>query len=356
MRAMVLAAGVGSRLEPLTTQVPKPMVPVANRPVMQHIYALCRKHGITDVISNLHYQADKIRDYFGDGSKFGMNLEFIHEKELTGDAGGVRTCRKFFGDETFLVLMGDLLTDADLSKIISEHKRKKALASIAIKAMDDVTQFGVVVTDENGFITGFQEKPKKEEALSNHISTGIYVLEPAVFDHIPATGAYGFGRQLFPSLVQQGLPVLGVRIDEHYWSDVGTISQYRAANFAALEGEVKVQVAGRPHDHGLVEEGATISTDAHIDGKLYLGRNSFIAAGAKIRGCVLIGDECRIESGAELEDTIVWSGTSIGSDAKLTDCVVGADCAIQAGTTQKETASVSTSPRLQGSTKEKEAV
>lgn len=356
MRAMVLAAGVGSRLEPLTNQVPKPMVPIANRPVMQHILTLCKKHGITEVISNLHYQADKIRDYFGDGSQFGMKLEFLEEKELSGDAGGVRACRKFFGDETFIVLMGDLLTDADLTYIISEHKRKKALASIAIKAMDDVTQFGVVVTNENGFITGFQEKPKKEEALSNHISTGIYVLEPEVFEHIPATGTYGFGRQLFPSLVQQGLPVLGVRIDDYYWSDVGTISQYRAANFAVLDGEVKVEVAGRPHDHGLVEEGASIATDAQLDGKIYLGRNSSIAAGVKIRGCVLIGDNCRIESGAELEDTIVWSGTTIGRGAKLTHCVVGADCAVQAGTTQKEIASVSLSPTLHGSTKEKEAV
>jgi mannose-1-phosphate guanylyltransferase len=346
MRAMVLAAGVGSRLEPLTNQVPKPMVPIANRPVMQHILSLLRKHGITEVISNLHYQADKIEEYFGDGSKFGMKMQFLVEKELTGDAGGVRACKQFFGDETFIVLMGDLLTDADLTKIIREHKQKKALASIAIKRMDDVTQFGVVVTNADGFITGFQEKPKKEEALSNHISTGIYILEPEVFNHIPPSGTYGFGRQLFPSLVQQGLPVLGVPIDEYYWSDVGTIGQYRQANYDALEGNVKVEVNGRPHDHGLVEEGASIATDAHIEGKLYLGRNSKIEANVVIKGAVLIGDDCRVESGAELEDTIVWSGTKIGRGSKLTNCVVGSDCAVQAGTTQKEIASVSLTPTL----------
>jgi mannose-1-phosphate guanylyltransferase len=346
MRAMVLAAGVGSRLEPLTNQVPKPMVPIANRPVMQHILNLTRRHGITEVVSNLHYQADKIEEYFGDGSKFGMKLEFRVEEELTGDAGGVRACKDFFGNETFIVLMGDLLTDADLTKVIRAHKEKKALASIAIKRMDDVTQFGVVVTDNNGLITGFQEKPKKEEALSNHISTGIYILEPEVFDHMPASGTYGFGRQLFPSLVQQGLPVLGVTIDEYYWSDVGTIGQYRQANFDALEGNVKLEVAGRPHDQGLVEEGASISTDAEIDGKLYLGRNSKIDPNVRIKGSVLIGDDCHIEAGAELENTIVWSGTNIGRGAKLTNCVVGSDCTVQAGTTQKEIASVSLTPTL----------
>lgn len=346
MRAMVLAAGVGSRLEPLTNQVPKPMVPIANRPVMQHILALTRKHGITEVISNLHYQADKIREYFGDGSKFGIKLEYLFEKELSGDAGGVRACKDFFGKETFIVLMGDLLTDADLTDIVRQHKEKKALASIAIKRMDDVTQFGVVVTNEDGFITGFQEKPKQDEALSNHISTGIYILEPEVFDYMPATGTYGFGRQLFPSLVQQGLPVLGVMIDDYYWSDVGTISQYRLANFDALEGNVKVEVAGRPHDHGLVEEGARIATDALIEGKIYLGRNSRIDAGVKIRGSVLVGDDCHIEAGAELEDTIVWSSTTIGRGARLTNCVVGSDCTVQAGTTQREIASVSLTPTL----------
>jgi mannose-1-phosphate guanylyltransferase len=346
MRAMVLAAGVGSRLEPLTNQVPKPMVPIANRPVMQHILALLRKHGITEVVSNLHYQADKIQEYFGDGSKFGMKLKFLLEEELTGDAGGVRACKDFFGNETFIVMMGDLLTDADLTKIVREHKEKKALASIAIKRMDDVTQFGVVVTDKNGFITGFQEKPKKEEALSNHISTGIYILEPKVFDYIPTTGTYGFGRQLFPSLVQQGLPVLGVAIDDYYWSDVGTIGQYRQANFDALKGNVKVEVAGRPHDHGLVEENASIATDAKLEGMIYLGRNSKVEANVVIKGAVLIGDDCVIESGAELEDTIVWSGTRIGRGSKLTNCVLGSDCAVQAGTTQKEVASVSLTPTL----------
>lgn len=212
MKAMVLAAGVGSRLEPLTTQVPKPIVPVGNIPVMEHLLKLLAKHNFTDICANLHYMPEKLIEYFGDGKKFGVNLTFNTEEKLSGDAGGVRACREFLKDGTFIVIMGDLIADTDLTSVINEHKKKKALASIAIKEMDDVSRFGVVVTDENGFITGFQEKPSNEEALSKFISTGIYVLEPEIFDHIPETGDYGFGRQLFPTLVSKKLPVLGVKI------------------------------------------------------------------------------------------------------------------------------------------------
>lgn len=345
MRAMVLAAGVGSRLEPLTNQVPKPMVPVANRPVMEHILALLRRHGVTEVASNLHYQADKIREYFGDGSDFGMELAFLFEKELSGDAGGVRACRDFLSGGTFLVLMGDLLTDADLTRVVAEHKQKKALATIALKQVDDVRHFGVAVTDENGFITGFQEKPQPHEALSNRASCGIYVLEPEVFEHIPKTGMYGFGRQLFPSLVEQGLPVLGASIDDAYWSDVGTISQYRQSNFDALEGMIKIEIPGKRHDQGFLAEGASLSSQANVGGKIYLGRNSYIAPGVKVKGHVLLGDNCRVEEGAELSDTIVWSNTTIGRSAVLKDCVIGSNCTVEAGTKQHEVASVSLTPQ-----------
>jgi mannose-1-phosphate guanylyltransferase/mannose-1-phosphate guanylyltransferase/phosphomannomutase len=268
MRAMVLAAGVGTRLDPLTTQIPKPLVPVANRPVMQHILELLKQHGITDIASNLHYQPEKIRDYFGDGGKFGIELQYKLETELSGDAGGVRACRKFLQDDTFIVLMGDLLTDCDLTKVIAEHKRKKALATIAVKQVEDVSHFGVVVRDANGFITGFQEKPSPQEALSNYASCGIYVLEPEIFDHIPQTGSYGFGRQLFPTLVDEGHPVLGVSIDEYYWSDVGTIDQYWQSNLDALCGRVKICLPGKKTGFGYAEEPLPTASNLDVDGVL----------------------------------------------------------------------------------------
>lgn len=349
----MLAAGVGSRLEPLTTEVPKPMVPIANKPVMEHILLLLKKHGITDVASNLHYQPEKIQSYFGDGTAFGMNLHFHVEEELSGDAGGVRSCRSFLESGTFIVLMGDLITDADLTEIVRQHKAKKALASIAIKKVPDVRHFGVVVTNEEGFITGFQEKPEPEDALSDHASTGIYILEPEVFKHIPETGQYGFGRQLFPDLVRQGLPVLGITINEHYWSDVGTIAQYRQSNFDSINGRVRIEMNGEATKFGYVGTGAKIASDAQIEGRLLLGNNSEIRSGVRIKGDVLIGNNCIIEPGAELHDTIVWDNSQIGREAVLSNCVFGSNCTVGEGTVQNEIASVSLSLPC---SKEKEAV
>lgn len=345
MKAMVLAAGVGSRLEPLTNQVPKPMVPIANRPVMEHMIALLQRNGINEIISNLHYLPDQIADYFGDGSAFGVRWHAILEKELSGDAGGVRACRKYF-DSTFIVLMGDLLTDADVSYVIETHKKKGALASIAVKQVPDVEQFGVVVRDKQGFIKQFQEKPRKEEALSNYASTGIYVLEPEIFKHIPEQGTYGFGRQLFPSLVEKGLPVLGIPIDDYYWSDVGTIKQYRISNCDALSGKVDIKIPGTAAKFGYAEAGAVVADGVAVEGKLLVGKNSRIESGVRIKGHVIVGDNCRIGRGAYLEDTIVWADSNIGREAVLRNCVVGYNCTVGDGTTQNEMASVPLSAQL----------
>ncbi len=241
LKAMVLAAGVGSRLDPLTTEVAKPLVPVANIPVMEHILNLLKQHGFADICANLHYLPEKIEEYFGDGSNLGVSLSFHREEKLSGDAGGVRACRKFFGDGTFIVLSGDVLTDVNLTAIVEQHKKKKALASIALKAVDDVSHFGVALLSKEGFITGFQEKPQPNEALSDLVSTGIYILEPEIFNFIPEAGEYGFGRQLFPRLIEKGFPILGVQCHD-YWSDVGTIEQYRRSNFDAIAGKVKLSL------------------------------------------------------------------------------------------------------------------
>lgn len=344
MKAMVLAAGVGSRLDPLTSQVPKPLVPVANRPVMEHILRLLKNHGFEDVVSNLHYLPEKIKSYFGDGRQFGMNLDFRIERELSGDAGGVRACRDFFAQESFIVLMGDLLTDADLSRVYQEHKRKGALATIGIKQVEDVSQFGVVVSDAEGFIRGFQEKPAAADALSNFASTGIYVLEPEVFDYIPESGSYGFGRQLFPSLVQQGLPVLSVDLGT-YWTDVGTIQQYRQSNFDALTGALNVNLGSLKDARGYIDADAKIESSVQIDGLLMLGKRSKIDSGVRIKGRVIIGDNCRIERNAYLEDTIVWSNSVVEENASLQNCIVGSACVVQSGSTHKQVTAVKWPPQ-----------
>jgi mannose-1-phosphate guanylyltransferase len=339
MKAMVLAAGVGSRLDPLTAHLPKPLVPVVNRPTMEHILELLKQHDVTQIVSNLHHLPEQISQYFGDGKAWGVNLEFHLEKELTGDAGGMRACRSFLQDGTFIVMMGDLLTDADISDLLKQHKSKGAVATIAVKRVEDVSQFGVVLTDENGFITGFQEKPSAAEALSNLASTGIYILEPEVFKYIPQTGSYGFGRQLFPLLVQKGAPVLGVEI-ENYWTDVGTISQYRKSNFDALEGKLKLKISGEKTPWGYLQPGCDIADNAKISGQLLLGANSVIGSGVKISGHVIIGPNCNIAEDCELNDTVVWPDTRIEPQTILKEAVIGPHCVVNGAARMREQVSV----------------
>ncbi|MBS2008173.1 MAG: NDP-sugar synthase [Cyanobacteria bacterium SZAS TMP-1] len=331
MKAMVLAAGVGSRLDPLTADVPKPLVPVANFPVMQHLLQLLQRHGINSVVANLHYLPEKLIEYFGDGSRLGADLQFRMENKLSGDAGGVRFCRDFLEDGTFVVLMGDLLTDIDISYVVAQHKAKGALASIALKQVDDVSHFGVAVLDEDGFIKGFQEKPAKEEALSNLASTGIYVLEPEVFDHIPREGDYGFGRQLFPKLVRENLPVLGVEVGS-YWSDVGTIEQYWNSNLQVLSKKIAVDLPGynlsvQNGYNMFVADGAVLDSNVLVQGNVMVGRGARIAPGVRLIGNVVIGDGAVVEAGCELRDTVLWSDVKVERDTKLNASVV-ASCGV----------------------------
>lgn len=333
MKAMVLAAGVGSRLDPLTSRVPKPLVPIVNRPVIEHIINLLADHGYRDLIANLHYLPEQLKEHFGDGKDFGVNMQFHYEAELSGDAGGVRACKSFLNDGTFIVLMGDLITDCDLTHIVREHKRKGAIASIAIKRVPNVEHFGVVMQDKNGFIKGFQEKPKKEEALSDLASAGIYVLEPEIFKFMPETGSYGFGRQLFPSLVEKGARVLGVEI-ESYWSDVGTIAQYRQSNFDALNGLVNLRIPSVKQESTsdftiFYGEGSDVDEGAKVAGRLLLGKGSKISRGARLKGSVVIGDNCEIAEDAQLEDVVIWSGSRIERGAKLFNSIVGDSCVIE---------------------------
>ncbi len=322
LKAMVLAAGVGTRLDPLTAQLPKPLVPIANKPVMEYILRLLADHGFTQIAVNLHHLPELIENHFGDGSAFDVKLNYLLEIYLSGDAGGVRACREFLQEDTFLVIMGDLLTNVDLSYLLAQHKKKGALATIALKPVEDVSQFGVAVLDENGWIKEFQEKPARHEVRSNLVSTGIYIFEPDVFHFIPKGGPYGFGKQLFPELVKQQKPVLGVPIED-YWSDVGTFDQYRQANFDALSGKIDTNLTG---------------VQTLPDGQLLLGNNSVVKPGAKISGSVIIGNDCVVEEGAVIEDTIIWSGSHIGSRAQIKKSVIGLASHIESGKELNEVA------------------
>jgi mannose-1-phosphate guanylyltransferase len=328
LQAMVLAAGIGSRLDPLTRQVPKPMIPFANRPVMEHIVGLLRRHGITRTVSNLQYLPQAVQNYFGDGSSFGMEMHFVKEQQLTGDAGGLRACRSFLKNETFIVVMGDLITDMDLSYVIDQHRTKGAKATIALKQVVDVERFGVAVLDKNGLVTGFQEKPTREEAKSNLASTGIYVFEPEVFDFLGDAPVVGFGKDVFPRLVASGLPVLGVEV-WGYWSDIGTVDQYRQSTVDALEGLVDLEFGGTRFDNGWLGQGTSLATRVIVDGMVLVGRESYVSDRVRINGFAVIGDNCLIDSGVLIQDSIIWPGTIIGANSSICGAVVGGNCLIK---------------------------
>jgi NDP-sugar pyrophosphorylase family protein len=312
MKAMIMAAGVGSRLMPLTEDIPKPMVPMVNRPLMEHIVTLLVRHGLDQIISNLHYHADTIYNYFLNGKKFNADMYYSREEELMGTAGGVKKC-SWFLDDTFVIVSGDALTDADLTLLVSEHKKRGALATIALKEVEEVEQFGIVITDENGRIHSFQEKPAKEAALSNKANTGIYVFEPEIFNHIPDQQFYDFGKQVFPYLVEIGAPFYGIKIG-NYWCDVGNLDTYRQSHTDILAGKVNVAPGGR-----LLNRGSNT---------VLLGEGVSIGDNVKFAGNCVVGPGSRIESRAVIADSVIWDNCTVKEGAVLRECIVGSNCQI----------------------------
>jgi len=330
MKAMIMAAGVGSRLEPLTYEVPKPMVPVVNRPVMEHILTLLKEHDITDIIANLHYLPGRIREYFADGKAYGVNLCYSEEKTLMGTAGGVKN-NQWFLDDTFVIMSGDAVTDVNLDRLISFHKQRGALATIALKRVEDVSKFGVVITDDNGRIMSFQEKPRPEEALSNLVNTGIYIFEPEIFKLIPEREFYDFGKDLFPQLVKLKAPFYGFSVND-YWCDIGSLSTYKEANFDVLMGKVKIGIPGQPVNEGIwLEDDVALDKSARLTGKIVIGQKTVVEPDVILAGKVIIGSNCIIRKGSVIQDSIIWSNTVVEDNTSITASTVGNRCTIGQG-------------------------
>jgi mannose-1-phosphate guanylyltransferase len=310
---MLLAAGLGTRLRPLTYEVPKPLVPVVGKPVMEHIVRLLAQHGFDDVVCNLHYFPDQIQNRFGDGSRWGLRLSYSYEEELLGTAGGVRNVRDHFGDETFLIISGDALTDIDLTALWKAHREQGGIATLSLKRVDDPSQIGVVILGEDGRIQGFQEKPDPAEALSNLGNCGIYVMEPEIFDYVPDTPVADWALDVFPTLLDQDVPFYGYEIHE-YWNDIGNIREFRQGNFDALTGEVRVEIeAGRlnPDVEGIEEP------------PVYIGEGCEIGAGVRLTGPVVMGDRCSVGQGAAIRDSVLWPGTEVAPHEILIGAVAG---------------------------------
>ena len=317
MKAMVLAAGLGTRLRPLTYELPKPMVPVLDRPVMAHIVDLLERHGYDDIIANLHYFPETIREYFGD------RIAYREEPELLGTAGGVRNCADFLDDGTFLIISGDALTDIDLSAFVARHKAAGGIGTLAVKRVENTREFGVVLHDAAGRITGFQEKPDPAEALSDLGNCGMYLFEPEIFDYFPRRPFVDWANDVFPALLENDVPFHIHAIDE-YWNDVGSLQELKEGTFDALRGELQVELRGEEVAEGVrICEGTELSDATLIEPPVWIGRDVKIGADVRLQGPLAIGDGAVIGAGASLKDSVVLPGSEVAADAILIGAIAG---------------------------------
>jgi NDP-sugar pyrophosphorylase family protein len=326
MRAMIMAAGLGTRLRPLTGFIPKPMAPILNRPALYHILRLLRQHGVREVVVNLHHFPDAIKGWFGDGSSLGMEIRWSYEEELMGTAGGVKNNEDFLAGDTFLVMSGDSLTDLDLDALLATHRAKSGLATLSVKQVSDPSDYGVVVVDEDDRILGFQEKPSREEALSDLCNCGIYVFEPEIFERIPAATFYDFGKQVFPELVGDGTPFYVHRV-AGYWNDVGNLEEYTRSNFDALGGAVDIERPGHEIRSGVFcGERCVVEQGAELSGPVLLGEGCVLERGARLQGPLVLGEGCVVEAGALLQRSVVGAGVFVGAQTEVSDSLIGRHC------------------------------
>jgi mannose-1-phosphate guanylyltransferase len=349
MKAMILAAGKGTRVRPITYTIPKPLIPILQKPVMEFLLELLRRHGCDQVVVNVSHLANEIESYFRDGQRFGVQIAYSFEGrivdgqlvgEALGSAGGMRRIHDFypFFDDTFVVLCGDALIDLDLTAAVKWHKEKGAIATIVTKSvpLEQVPSYGVVVTDETGRVKAFQEKPSVEEALSTNINTGIYIFEPEVLDYIPSGQEYDIGGELFPKLVEMGAPFYAVPMDFE-WVDIGKVPDYWHAIRSVLRGDIKnVQIPGKEVFPGIyVGLNVAVNWDkVDIQGPVYIGGMTHIEDGAKIIGPTMIGPNCWICSGATVDNSVIFEYSRLGAGVRLVDKLVfGRYCVDKTGAT-----------------------
>lgn len=337
MKAMILAAGKGTRVRPITFTIPKPMIPIMQKPVMEFLVELLRQHGFDEIMVNVSHLADEIENYFRDGQRFGVDIAYsfegrIEDGNLIGDAvgsaGGMRRIQDFspFFDDTFIVLCGDALIDLDLTAAVEWHRQKGSIATIVMKTVDpnDVSSYGVVVTDEEGRVKSFQEKPSVDEALSNTINTGIYIFEPEVLDLIPSGQEFDIGGDLFPKLVSMNMPFYGIAMD-FQWVDIGKVPDYWHAIRSVLMGDVKnVAIPGHEVKPG-VYTGLNVDIDwdkVDVQGPVYIGGMTRLDEGVKIIGPTMIGPNCHICTGATVDNSVIFEYSRLGSEVRLVDKLV----------------------------------
>lgn len=339
MKAVIMAGGFGTRLKPLTINRPKPMVPVANRPMMEHIVGLLARHGVTDLVSILYFQPEHITSHFGDGSAFGVRMRYVTADADYGTAGAVRNAWDLIAGERVLVISGDVLTDFDLTAAVAEHDRRQAEASILLTSVENPLAYGIVIVEpETGRIERFLEKPTWGEVFSDTINTGIYILEPSALERVPEKTNVDFSKDLFPAMLRDGAALYG-SLAEGYWRDIGNIDEYRRAHEDILGGKIALPLAGERRElpDGVLwgERGAAVDRSAQGRGTVILGRNAAVEAGVTLHD-VVVGAGCRIGEGAELRDVVLWDGCTVGKGARISESVCASNVHVGNGAIVRE--------------------
>ena len=322
MRAVLMAGGSGTRLRPLTCDLPKPMVPVLNRPIAEHIINLLKRNNITEVIATLYYLPDVMRDYFQDGSDFGVQMTYaVEEEQPLGTAGCVKNIEQWL-DDTFITISGDAITDFDLQAAIAFHRAKKSKATLILTRVPNPVEFGVVITDEEGKIDRFLEKPSLSEIFSDTVNTGTYILEPEVLKYLPENEESDFSKDLFPLLLEKKEPIYGY-VAEGYWCDVGHLEAYREAQYDGLDKKVKLDFPYREHSMGIwIGNNTYIDSSAIVETPALIGDNCRIGARVRIEAGTVIGDNVTIGADANLKRPIIWNGATVGDEAHLRACTI----------------------------------
>ncbi len=336
MKAVVMAGGEGTRLRPLTTRRPKPLTPVLNRPVMEYILLSLRDAGITEIVVTVHYMADAIEGCFGDGTDLGLKLTYSVEDTPLGTAGSVKKAQEHLMDEAFLIVSGDALTDVKLADAVAFHRARKADATLILAHVPNPLEFGIVVTEPDGRIRRFLEKPSWGEVFSDTVNTGMYVLEPSVFDYMEPGKPYDWSQDIFPRMLAEGKVLVG-HVMQGYWSDIGNLLQYRDSQYAVLDGRTGVRLDAVKKGDCWIGDGAQIARDAVLIGPSLIGRNVTIKSGAEVGPYSVVGDNCIIEDGVAVRRSILWDNVYVGEMSRLSACtvcshaVLQGECAIEEG-------------------------
>jgi mannose-1-phosphate guanylyltransferase/phosphomannomutase len=327
MKAFVLAAGVGTRLRPLTSNIPKPMIPILDKPALYYTFANLWKYSFTDACVNTYYMSDVISDYFKK-NKIDINIEFSKEKTLLGTAGAVKKKENFF-DDTFVVMSGDGLSDVNLKKVLGFHKKKKSLATIVLKKVSSRFEYGIAITNKNSEIKKFVEKPSWSDVFNDEVNTGIYVFEPEIFNYIPKNTFFDFSMDLFPLLMKKGKKIHGFLIDD-YWTDIGNIVEYKKGVFDALDGSLKLKLSLRNKSGKYISNSAKIDGSAKIKGPCFIGDNVIIKENSIIKPYSVISNNVKVGKSAVIERSIIWENSVVGTGAELTNTVVNSNAMIPA--------------------------